>query len=220
MADGDPGNAARKTGKIRVLVADDHAIIRLGLRGLIDAQPDMQVVAEAADGVEAVRLFEEHLPDVTLMDLRMPALEGPEATAAILRRHPQANVVILTTYDGDEDVYRAVQAGARGYLLKDTFTEETLATIRSVRGGQRQFPHMVAEVLSARSSATALNAHERSILALVAKGLTNREIQSVLSIREGTLKNHLKRIFEKMEVTDRTEAAMVAVQQGIIRLPR
>jgi two-component system NarL family response regulator len=216
MADGDPAQGA----KIRVLVADDHALIRVGLRALIDTQPDMEVVAEAANGVEAVRLFEEHLPDVTLMDLRMPALEGPEAIAAILRRHPQANVVILTTYDGDEDVYRAVQAGARGYLLKDTFAEETLATIRGVRAGQRQFPRAVTEVLSARSSGTALNAHERSILGLVAKGLTNREIQSVLSIREGTLKHHLKRIFDKLEVTDRTEAAMLAVQQGIIRLPR
>src|SRR5437773_6670641 len=127
MADGaarTPDAPPDEGTKIRVLIADDHAFIRLGLRGLIDAQPDMEVVAEAADGVEAVRLYEAHRPDVALMDLRMPALEGPEAIAAIVRKHPQANVVVLTTYDGDEDVYRAVQAGARGYLLKDTFPEE------------------------------------------------------------------------------------------------
>src|SRR5205814_10437884 len=125
-----------------------------------------------------------------------------------------------TTYDGDEDVYRAVQAGARGYLLKDTFPDETLAEIRSARGGRRPLAPEVAARLSARSPGTALNAHERSILALVAKGLTNREIQEVLCIPEGTLKHHMKRIFEKLEVTDRTEAALVAVQQGVIRFPR
>jgi two-component system NarL family response regulator len=215
MADDDSATAV----KIRVLVADDHALMRLGLRGLIDVQPDMELVAEAADGVEAVRLFEEHLPDVTIMDLRMPGLEGPEATAAILRRHPQAIVVFLTTYDGDEDVYRAVQAGARGYLLKNTLPEETLAAIRGVRAGQRLFPAGVAQVIAARTSGTALNAQERTILGLVAKGLTNREIQAVLSLREGTLKHYLKRIFDKLEVSDRTEAALLAVQQGIIRLP-
>jgi two-component system NarL family response regulator len=205
--------------KIRVLVADDHAFIRMGLRGLIDSQPDMEVVAEAADGVEAVRLFDLHRPDVTLMDLRMPALEGPEAIAAIIRKHPQASVVVLTTYDGDEDVYRAVQAGARSYLLKDTFPDETLAAIRSARGGRRLLSPEVAARASARPPGASLNAHERSILALVAKGLTNREIQAVLSIAEGTLKHHMKRIFEKLEVTDRTEAALLAVQQGIIRFP-
>jgi two-component system NarL family response regulator len=214
MSDGTIEGAA----KLRVLIADDHAFLRLGLRGLIDAQPDMEVVAEAADGVEAVRLYESHHPDVVLMDLRMPHLEGPEAIAAILRRDPRANVVVLTTYDGDEDVYRAVQAGARAYLLKDAFPEETLGVIRSVREGR---PLLGAELAARVSSrAPALNARERSILTLVAKGLTNREIRVALSVPEGTLKRHLQRIFEKLDVTDRTEAALVAVQQGILRFPR
>jgi two-component system NarL family response regulator len=205
--------------KIRILIADDHPLIRLGLRGLIERQPDMTVVAEAGDGVEAVRLYDLHHPDVTLMDLRMPNLEGPEAISAILRKHPQAAIVVLTTYDGDEDVYRAVQAGARGYLLKDTFPEGTVGTIRDVHAGARLFPPEIAA--KARGGpAERLHARERAILELVAKGLTNREIQVTLSLAEGTLKHHLKRIFQKLDVTDRTEATLVAAKQGIIRLDR
>jgi two-component system NarL family response regulator len=208
------------SSKIRVLIADDHALIRLGLRSLIESQPDMEVVAEAADGVEAVRLHEAHQPDVALMDLRMPLLEGPEAIAAIIRKNPNARIVVLTTYDGDEDVYRAVQAGARGYLLKDTFAEGTLGAIRDVHAGARLFAPGIADKAEARSPGTSLNPRERSILELVARGFTNREIQVAMSLPEGTLKHQLKRIFEKLDVTDRTEAALLAVQQGIIRLPR
>jgi len=208
-----------QTAKLRVLIADDHALIRLGLRNLIDGQPDMQVIAEAGDGVEAVRLYELHHPDVALMDLRMPNLEGPEAIAAIVRKHPQAHVVVLTTYDGDEDVYRAVQAGARGYLLKDAFPEELLGVIRGARGGRARLAPELAARVSARAPDAGLNAHERSILALVAKGLTNKEIQVALALPQGTLKHHLARIFTKLDVTDRTEAALVAVQRGILRLP-
>jgi two-component system NarL family response regulator len=211
---------ADTAAKIRVLIADDHPLIRLGLRGLIEGQPDMEVAAEAANGVEAVRLFETHVPDITLMDLRMPLLEGPEAIAAILRKHPRAAILVLTTYDGDDDVYRAVQAGARGYLLKDTFPEGTLGTIRDVHAGRRLFAPGIAAKITARTSAMTLNGRERSILELVAKGLTNREIQVALAVPEGTLKRHLKRIFEKLDVEDRTEATLVAVQQGIIRVSR
>jgi two-component system NarL family response regulator len=211
---------ADSAARIRVLIADDHPLIRLGLRGLIEGQPDMEVAAEAANGVEAVRLFETHQPDITLMDLRMPLLEGPEAIAAILRKHPHAAILVLTTYDGDDDVYRAVQAGARGYLLKDTFPEGTLGTIRDVHAGGRLFAPGIAAKIKARTSAMTLNGRERSILELVAKGLTNREIQVALAVPEGTLKRHLKRIFEKLDVEDRTEATLVAVQQGIIRVTR
>jgi DNA-binding NarL/FixJ family response regulator len=204
--------------RIRVMIADDHPLIRLGFRGLVDGQPDMEVVAEACDGVEAVSLFEDHRPDVTLMDLRMPRLEGPEAIAAILRKHPRAKIVVLTTYDGDEDVYRAVQAGAKGYLLKDTFQEGTLGAIRDVHAGGRMFTAGIVAKAAKRAALGTLNAKERSILLLVARGLTNHEIQLALSVPEGTLKNQMKRIFEKLQVSDRTEAALTAVQQGIIRL--
>jgi two-component system NarL family response regulator len=207
-------------GKIRVLIADDHPLLRVGLRSLIETQRDMEVTAEAADGVEAVRLFDVHRPDITLMDLRMPVLEGPEAIAAIVRRHPAAAVVVLTSYGGGEDVYRAVQAGARGYLLKDTAPERTLAALRHVHGGGRLISPGLAARIEARTPATTLNGRERSILALVARGLTNREIQAALAVPEGTLKRHLRRIFEKLDVEDRTEATLVAVHEGILRSSR
>jgi DNA-binding NarL/FixJ family response regulator len=206
---------------IRVLIADDHPLMRVGLRSIIDAQPDMEVVGEAINGVEAVRMFEVHRPDVTLMDLRMPVLEGPEAIAAIMRKHRRAAIVVLTTYAGAEDVYRAVQAGARGYLLKDTPPERTLGAIRDVHAGGRPFsPGIAARLEDARMPARTLNGRERAILDLVAKGLTNREIQATLTVREGTLKHQLKRIFEKLDVDDRTEATLVAVHEGIIRSSR
>jgi two-component system NarL family response regulator len=205
--------------KIKVLIADDHPLLRFGLRSLIDEQPDMQVVAEAADGLEAVRLYNEHRPDVTLMDLRMPRAEGPEAIAAVLREDADAKIIVLTTYDGDEDVYRAVQAGARGYLLKDTFPEGTLGAIRDVHAGGRLFAPEIAAKIAGQSPKARLNAKEIAVLELVARGLTNKEIRTVMSLAEGTLKHYLKRIFDKLDVTDRTEAALVAVQQGIIRLP-
>jgi two-component system NarL family response regulator len=214
-----PGSPVARA-RIRVLLADDHPLMRLGLRGVIEAQPDMEVAAEAVNGVEAVRLFEIHRPDVTLMDLRMPVLEGPEAIAAIVRRHPRAAIVVLTSYDGDEDVYRAVQAGARGFLLKDTAAERILAAIGAVHAGGRLFSPGIAAKIEARTPARALNGRERAILELVAKGLTNREIQAALAVREGTLKRRLKHIFEKLDVEDRTEATLAAVHQGIIRLPR
>jgi two-component system, NarL family, response regulator len=210
---------AEKTGdKIRVLIADDHPIFRVGLRNLIDQQSDMVVVGEASDGHEAVKTFGELRPDVALMDLRMPGLDGPEAIAAVIKEHPDARIMVLTTYDGDEDIYRAVQAGARGYLLKDTFPEGMLDAIRDVNAGGQLFADDVAGKLADRIPGTTLSTRELAVLELVARGLTNREIQTALSMAEGTVKNHLKRIFEKLEVTDRTEATLVAVKRGVIRL--
>jgi two-component system, NarL family, response regulator len=210
---------AEKTGdKIRVLIADDHPIFRVGLRNLIDQQSDMVVVGEASDGHEAVKTFGELRPDVALMDLRMPGLDGPEAIAAVIKDHPDAKIMVLTTYDGDEDIYRAVQAGARGYLLKDTFPEGMLDAIRDVNAGGQLFAADVAGKLADRIPGTTLSTRELAVLELVARGLTNREIQTALSMAEGTVKNHLKRIFEKLEVTDRTEATLVAVKRGVIRL--
>jgi two-component system NarL family response regulator len=202
--------------KIRVLVADDHPIFRVGLRNLIDQQADMQVVGEASDGPQAVERIVALGPDVTLLDLRMPALDGAQVIERVLSEAPQARIIILTTYDGDEDIYRAVQAGARGYLLKDTFPEGMLDAIRDVHGGGQLFPSSVAAKLVGRGEA--LSTRELSVLELLARGLSNKEIQTALSLPEGTLKNHLKRVFDKLEVTDRTQAVLVALKRGLVRL--
>ena len=204
--------------KIRVLIADDHPIFRVGLRNLIDQQPDMQVVAEAADGPEAVQVVSAHRPDITLLDLRMPRMDGPQVITAILAHDPQARIIILTTYDGDEEIYRAVEAGARGYLLKDTVPEGMLDAIRDVHAGSHLFPASVAAKLLGRPSGAGLSTRELSVLELLARGLSNKEIQAALSLPEGTLKNHLKRVFEKLAVTDRTQAVLVAIKRGLVRV--
>jgi two-component system, NarL family, response regulator len=204
--------------KIRVLVADDHQVVRMGLRAMIDAETDMEVVAEAADGPSAVSAFAAHRPDITLLDLRMPGLSGPHVITEIRKHVPNAHVIVVTTYDADEDVFRAVQAGARGYLLKDTFTEGMLEAIRNVHAGRRLIdPHVAARLID-RINQPSLTAREISVLALVARGMTNREIGAALSMGEETVKAHLKHIFAKLDVTDRTEAALVAVQRGVIRI--
>jgi two-component system NarL family response regulator len=202
---------------ISVLIADDHPIFRVGLRNLIDAQSDMKVVAEAADGAAAIKAHAAHHPDVTLMDLRMPALDGTAAISAVRAADPRARIIVLTTYDGDEDVERAVRAGAQGYLLKDTFAEGLLDAIRDVAAGES----LLEEHVAARSleGEPVLSPREVSILALVARGLSNKEIQAALSMAEGTLRNHLKRVFAKLGVNDRTHASMVAVKRGLIRMP-
>jgi two-component system NarL family response regulator len=204
--------------KIRVLIADDHPIFRVGLRNLIDQQPDMQVVAEAADGPEAVQVIAAQRPDVTLLDLRMPSMDGPQVIAAVLANNRDARIIILTTYDGDEDIYRAVDAGARGYLLKDTFPEGMLEAIRDVHAGGQLFPADVAAKLIGHSPAAGLTTRELAVLELLARGLSNKEIQSALSLPEGTLKNHLKRVFDKLDVTDRTQAVLAAIKRGLVRL--
>jgi two-component system NarL family response regulator len=207
-----------ETKKIRVMIVDDHPVVRVGLRSMVEAQPDMEVVGEAPDGPGAIATFERERPDVTLMDLRMPGMGGPETIAAIRKRAPTANIIVLTTYDGDEDVYRAIQAGARGYLLKGTFPEGTLEAIRNVHAGQQLIAPEVAVRLAHRVSNPALTAREVAVLELVAKGLSNKEIGVTLFVAEDTVKNHLKHIYAKLGVGDRTEAAMLAVQRGIITL--
>lgn len=203
---------------IRVLIADDHPIVRVGLRNLINQQSDMQVVAEAGDGREAVQAYIHCHPDVTLMDLRMPGMDGLDATAVIVKQDLAARIIVLTTYDGDDDIERAVRAGACGYLLKDTFPEGMLDAIRSAHAGQGLFAEEMAARFS-EDSAPSLSPRELSVLELIARGLSNKEIQSALSIAEGTLKNHLKRIFDKLEVGDRTRAVMVGLKRGLIRMP-
>ena len=205
--------------KITVLIADDHPIFRTGLRTLIEGQADMLVVAEASNGREAVALYTRYRPDVTLMDLRMPDLDGPAAIKAVLKVQPGARIIVLTSYDGDEDVERAALAGAAGYLMKDTFVEGLLDAIRDVDAGELLFDEEVAAKLAHRDAAPSLSPRELTILELIARGLSNKEIQSSLSIAEGTLRNHLKRIYDKFGVTDRTQAALIGIKRGMIRMP-
>jgi DNA-binding NarL/FixJ family response regulator len=203
---------------IRVLVADDHFVVRTGLRAVIDPEPDMEVVAEAGTGEQALQRFRQHRPDVTLMDLRMPVMDGVEATRAIRKESPHARVVVLTTYDGDEDIYRALSAGARAYLLKDTQREELLEVIRAVHAGQRRVPAAIGARLAEAMPRSELTPRELEVLGLVVKGLSNKKIADALSITEGTVKIHVNNILGKMGVADRTEAATAAIRRGIVHL--
>jgi two-component system NarL family response regulator len=207
-----------ETPKIRVLVADDHQVVRVGLKSIIDAEPDMEVVAEAADGRSTIAAFAAHRPDITLLDLRMPGLSGAHVITEIRKIAPKAHVIVVTSYDADEDVFRAMQAGARCYLLKDTFTEGLLDAIRSVHAGRRLIDPQLAARLVDRVNEQSLTTREVEVLALVARGRTNRQIAEELTMGEETVKSRLKQIFIKLEVTDRTEAALVGIQRGLIKI--
>lgn len=204
--------------KLRVVVADDHAVVREGVVAIINRQSDMAVVAEAADGQAAVAATLTELPDVTLLDLRMPRMSGLEAMRAIRYAVPSACILILTTYDGDEDVYRALQEGAQGYLLKDLSSNELLTAIRSAATGQRVVPGRAAARLADHLSTTSLTDRELVVLKALVEGNSNRGIASALSITEGTVKGHLKQIFMKLDVTDRTQAATAALGRGFVHL--
>ena len=206
------------TNKIRIIVADDHAVVRQGFVALISTVPDMIVVDEATNGREAVDLFRRHKPDIVLMDLRMPVMSGVEAIEAIRQEFSAARIIVLTTYDGDEDIYRALQAGARGYLLKDVFFEELQTAIRNVHRGLRHIPKAVAERLVDRMSGSELTSRELEVLKLIVKGKSNREIGIALAISEATVKSHINNILSKLGVTDRTQAATTALQRGIVHL--
>lgn len=204
---------------LRVLIAEDQPIVRDGLAALVGYQTDVEVAGCAADGDEAVRLYSELRPDVTLMDLRMPRRSGIEAINAIREAEPSARILVLTTFDGDEDIYRALQAGARGYLLKDATTEQLVGAIRAIARGERYIPATVAQRLAERAMAgPSLSEREMEVLRLVAVGMTNKEIASKLFIAEGTVKTHVNSIHDKLGVRDRTEAVMAAVRRGIIHL--
>ena len=203
---------------IHILVVDDHPIVREGLTAIINRQADMTVVAEAADGEQAVEMFRRHQPDVTLMDLRLPKRSGVEAIAAIRKESPAAHLIVLTTYDGDQDIYRALQAGAQGYLLKDMFREELLDAIRAVHLGKRRIPAAVASRLAERLPGNELTARELEVLRLIAAGNSNREIADALAITEGTVKGHVNNLLSKLGVGDRTQAVTNALQRGIIHL--
>src|SRR3979490_2533737 len=207
-----------KKPRIHVLIADDHSVVREGLASLITRKSDMTVVGEASNGREAVELWKEHRPDVTLLDLRMPELDGVDAIKEIRGNDENARIIVLTTFDGDEDIYRAIQSGAKGYLLKDEPREALMDCIRRVHAGETSIPvHLVAK-LADRVSGETLSSREIEVLKLMAQGKSNKEIASALFISEGTVKSHGKAIFAKMNVVSRTEAVAEATRRGLIRL--
>jgi two-component system, NarL family, response regulator len=203
---------------IQALIADDHAIFRQGLATIISRDSDMKVVAQAENGQQAIDLFWEHQPDVTLMDLRMPEVEGVAAIGAICAIAKSARIIVLTTYDSDEDIYRGLQAGAKGYLLKETEPDELLNAIRTVHRGQKYIPLDVGAKLVQRLSNPELSERELAVLRSLAQGMSNAEIAAALSIGEGTVKSHVNRILNKLDVSDRTQAVIVAVKRGIVCL--
>jgi DNA-binding NarL/FixJ family response regulator len=212
----------RKNGKKRecicILIADDHSVVREGLVSLVKRKSDMTVVAEASNGREAVDLWKEHRPDVTLLDLRMPELDGVGAIKQIRELDDGAHIIVLTTFDGDEDIYRAIKAGAKGYLLKDTAREALMESIRRVHAGQTCIPPALAAKLAERVSGEALSAREIEVLQRIAAGKSNKEIGAELFISEGTVKTHVKSIFSKLDVVSRTEAVATATRRGLIQL--
>jgi two-component system NarL family response regulator len=204
--------------KIRILVAEDHLVARVGVSTIVNMQADMTVVAEVSNGQQAVEMFRQHLPDVTLLDLRMPVMGGVEAAAAIKALHPGARMVALTTYGGDEDIKRALNAGVQAYLTKDVLHDELLKAIRAVHAGQTYLPAAVAASLAAQLPRPDLSAREIQVLELIVRGLANKQIAYALSIAEHTVKNHVKNILSKLGVQDRTQAATAAIQRGIVHL--
>ena len=205
-------------GSIRLLIADDHPALREGLSALLERQADLQVVAMAADGQQAVALVRHHQPDVILMDLRMPCLEGADAVAAICEEWPEARIIILTTYDGDEDIYRALRAGAKGYLLKDAPCEELFTAIRQVHQGQKYIMSQVAQKLTERFQSSELTERELEVVQLLVQGNTNRDISEALCVAEGTVKFHVRNILDKLGACDRTQAVTIALKRGLARL--
>ncbi len=205
-------------GRIRVLVADDHPVVRAGLGAVIAEQSDLELVAEAENGARAVALFREHRPDVALLDLRMPVMDGVEAIRTIATEFPDARILALTTYEGDADIRRALEAGASGYLLKDMLLTEVLTAVRAVHRGERVIPIAVAARLAEFPERSDLTDREAEVLQLVARGLSNKEVARAIGRTDETVKIHLKNAFAKLAVADRTEAVTVALTRGLIHL--
>jgi DNA-binding NarL/FixJ family response regulator len=203
---------------IRVFSVDDHPLLREGISALVNNQPDMTVVAEASNGAEAIRLYRQHRPDVTLLDLRLPDMSGIDILIAIRTEFPEARVIILTTFEGDVEIHRALQAGARGYLLKNMPPSELLDVVRQVHAGRKRIPPAIASHLAEHMSDENLTEREVEVLREVADGNKNREIARKLFIAEETVKVHIKHIMEKLGATDRTQAVAIGVRRGIIQL--
>jgi len=204
--------------RIRVLVIDDHPVTRFGIAAIIEATPDMTVVAQAGSGEEAVELYEKHLPDITLMDLRLPGMTGVEAIRAIIGRHPSARFVVLTTYEGDEDIHQALQAGARSYIIKGMPHEALVNALRRVHAGGQFLPPPVSRTLYSRIPNTELSAREGQVLNLIVRGRSNREIATELGISESTVKCHVSVILMCLNVSDRTQAVVTALRRGLAHL--
>ncbi|MBD2103956.1 response regulator transcription factor [Leptolyngbya sp. FACHB-261] len=203
---------------IRILIVDDHPPVREGLSALLEREADMTIIAQAGDGQEAIALFRQHQPDVTLMDLRMPRMEGADAVAAIRAEFPEARIIVLTTYDGDEDIYRGLRAGARGYLLKDAPCQELFDAIRAVHSGQKHIASTVAVKLTERIGGLELTERELEVLQHLVAGKSSQEIATALAITSGTVKFHINNILVKLGVSDRTQAVVVALKRGLARL--
>jgi two-component system NarL family response regulator len=203
---------------IRILVVDDHFMVRMGLSASLNAEADMEVIAEAANGQTAMEAFRAHHPTLVLMDLRLPGSSGIDATSLLLREFPDARILMLSTHSGEEEVFRSLQSGARGYILKSAMREDLLRAIREVHANGRYIDASVAPVLAARMAHRSLTSRELEVLRLVAKGLGNKEIGASLNIAEVTVKLHVSHVLEKLEVKDRTQAATAALQRGIISL--
>jgi len=206
------------TDPITLLIADDHPVVREGLAAMFNRRPDLRTVAEAVNGAEAVRLALDLRPDVILMDLNMPELGGVDAITQIRAAWPEARVVVMTTFDGDEDIFRALQAGARAYLLKDTPRDEIVETVRTVHAGGKRIPEEIAAKLADRMLAEPLTERERDVLRLIVAGRSNKEIGSELNIAEGTVKVHVNSLLGKLGVQDRTQAVTEALRRGLARL--
>ena len=203
---------------IRVLIVEDHNVVRQGLAALLNVVDGLTVVGEAADGLDAIDAFHKHQPDVTLIDLRMPRMGGVEVIQRIRSETPQARFIVLTTYDGDEDIYRALKAGARAYLLKGMTREDLVTPIRAVHAGKSHIPPAIAERLAERMGTEELTPREFDVLKEIVNGKSNKEIASELNVSEATVKTHINSLLGKLGVTDRTQAATAAIQRGLVPL--
>ena len=203
---------------IRILSVDDHDLVRKGIAAILATEPDLELVASASCGAEAISLFRQHLPDVTLMDLRLSDMSGSEVTAAIRQEFPEARIIALTSYDGDQDIYRALESGVRGYLLKEMVYSEVVRAIRVVHEGKRFIPAEVAQQLTGFFPDVALTPREVEVLSLVARGLGNKEVWDILGTAPGTVKAHVQNILSKLDAKDRTHAVTIALRRGIIHL--
>ncbi|HTV62439.1 MAG TPA: response regulator transcription factor [Verrucomicrobiae bacterium] len=208
----------KKEFTIRILIADDHYVVRMGIAAIINNEPDMEVVAEAANGNQAIDLFEKHQPGLVLLDSRMPQRNGVDTAKEIKNRRADARILMLTAFDGDEDIFRALSAGVQGYILKNSTGEQLIPAIRAVAAGERWIPNEVGERLAGRKAFEPLTPRELEVLHELAKGLANKQIASVLNITEHTTKGYLKGILYKLHVADRTEAVTVAIHRGLIHL--
>ena len=214
----EESTGAKAVSRIRVLIVDDHPIVRVGIAAIIEATPDMTVVAQAGSGEEAVELYAKHLPDITLMDLRLPGMTGAETIRTVMARDRNARFVVLTTYEGDEDIHQALEAGARSYIIKGMPYDALVNAIRRVHAGGRFLPPPVTRTLSNRLPESNLSSREREVLSLIVHGKSNKEIAAELGIAESTVKCHVSVILMRLNANDRTQAVVTALQRGLIHL--